>query len=135
MLLHRGYFILLIFFMSGCSIQHFGKSVPPTESYWYKNGYSLSETKSFLYNNCRYGDREGRDIDTLIIETDICMLENGFAFMEENHNIEEHGYRPLIISMCLRDPDGFVYNTPGCQSFRLKHPGSKKWYKRLFGLY
>lgn len=63
------------------------------------------------------------------------MLNNGFVFMENQHNIEDHGFRPINIGMCLRNPDGIVYNSPGCQSFRHKHPGSKKWYRRLFGLY
>lgn len=122
-----------VFILQGCSLFYYGRVNAPSASYWSKDGYSLESTSRFLYEVCDYDAAYDKENSRLaIIKTDECMLENGFSFMEDYYDVVSLGYLPLKKDMCTRRKNSFLYNTPGCQSYREKHPERGMWLKRLF---
>jgi len=122
--------------LSGCATNNYGKNNPPSESYWIKPGVSLPETKDKLYNECDFPiSHEVEDVNQRMTDAHYCMLNNGFEFMEGGHDLPDN-YLPLDPGfMCFTQSEGYMYNSPGCQSYREKHPSGKNWFRRLLGLY
>lgn len=70
--------IISLTLISGCGAwKDFDKPHPQEWEHWKKPGYSQDEVRKFLFQGCGYHHGIKRKN---IIETEKCMLENGFVF-------------------------------------------------------
>lgn len=118
--------------IQGCGLQYFGRVPPPEGSQWSKEGYQIQEVQDFMFEFCWSSGAGGIRTDQDMINTHECMLSNGFDFLEDPYDVVGLGYTPFNNSMCIKNHDRFMYNTPGCQSYREKHPESMTWLRRFF---
>ncbi|PTY37845.1 hypothetical protein BGP77_15340 [Saccharospirillum sp. MSK14-1] len=117
--------------IQGCGLQYFGRVPPPEGSQWSKDGFQLQEAQDFMFEFCWASGTEGIRTDQDMINTHECMLAHDFHFLEDPYDVVELGYAPFNKSICTKNPDRFMYSTPGCKSYREKHPDSLNWLRRL----
>ncbi|MFG1495468.1 hypothetical protein ABMA57_02465 [Saccharospirillum sp. HFRX-1] len=126
--------ILLFVFtitLGACAFFYFGRISAPTGSQWSKDGYTLEETQAVLLSECWRDIPSGHSGRDEIIFSHNCMLNRGFDYMEDAYDVVGLGYLPLNSHVCFKGSNSFMYSTPGCISYREKHP-KNSWFKVFF---
>ncbi len=116
-----GCFLLGGIFVAGCGLQYIDRASPSEEAYWSKPGYTMAMTREFLYKECGYGDKNWRSYDEFkeyLVRYQVCMLENGFSYMEDAYDVTSLGFGPLSKGLCRTQEDYDQY--PACRSIMRK---------------
>jgi hypothetical protein len=113
-------YVVMILLVGGCSILDMGKLSPPSEAYWGKSGYSLLQTRKFMYEVCGFKQQYNTNDEYYRVRPalQICMLDHGFLYMTDFHKITKKGYLPLSYDICDKNSPPSLYNTPACKSYR-----------------
>lgn len=111
------FFLFLCFGVFGCGFQYIDRAAPPEEAYWSKDGYTIDMTRDFLYRECYYSKANVfESFEEYVYRMELCMLENGFKYMEDAYDVTSRGFAPLRKSRCREG--SYLFDLPACRSLR-----------------